>query len=181
MRGNTRERWGSVSIWLHWAIAALILVVQVPAGILMLELEPGLWQNVLFNVHKNVGLVIFVMALARLGWRLANPVPQLPIDTPGWQMRIARLTHFLLYALLLSLPISGLLYTAFGGFPVPALMLYDLGQLVPASEPQAEVWKSIHYGAQYALYVVVVLHVGGALHHYLVHRDDVLQRMLTSR
>lgn len=180
MRRNTDQRWGSVSIGLHWSIAALILLVQVPAGIAMLEVEPGWLQDALFTTHKNIGLVIFAIALVRLAWRLANPTPRLPVDTPGWQMRVARLTHFLLYALLLLLPVSGFLYTAFGGFPVPLLMLYDLGQLVPASEAQAAIWKSIHYALQYALYGVVTLHVAGALHHYFVHGDDVLQRMLSS-
>lgn len=181
MRRNTEERWGSVSIGLHWLIAGLILLVQLPAGILMLELERGLLQDALFNIHKNVGLLIFVLALVRLGWRLVNPTPRLPPETPSWQQRIARLTHALLYGLLFLLPISGFFYTAFGGFPVPLLMLYDIGRLIPASEPQAEVWKAVHYGAQYALYAVVAMHVGGALHHYLVRGDDVLQRMLTSK
>jgi cytochrome b561 len=181
MRWNTEERWGSVAISLHWLVAGLILLVQVPAGLLMLRVDPGALQNTLFNIHKNVGLVIFALAVVRVGWRFANPVPLLPIDVPGWQERIAHVTHFLLYALLFLMPVSGFLYTAFGGFPVPLFMLWDLGQLIPKSEPQAEVWKAIHYWAQYGLYVVVALHVAGALQHHLIRDDDVLRRMLTSR
>jgi cytochrome b561 len=181
MRWNTEERWGSVAIGLHWLVAALILLVQVPAGLVMLRVEPGALQDVLFNVHKNVGLVIFALALVRVGWRFVNPVPALPLDVPGWQERIAQLTHVLLYALLFSLPISGFLYTAFGGFPVPLFMVWDLGALVPASEPQAEVWQAIHFWSQWALFLVVALHVGGALQHHFVRGDEVLRRMLTSR
>ena len=181
MRWNTEERWGSVAIGLHWLVAGLILLVQVPAGLVMLQLDPGALQNALFNVHKNVGLVIFALALVRVGWRLANPVPRLPLDVPGWQVRVAQLTHFVLYALIFLLPISGFLYTAFGGFPVPLFMVYDLGQLIPTSKPQAEVWQAIHYWSQWALYAVVALHVAGALQHHLVHGDTVLRRMLASR
>ncbi len=181
MRWNTDERWGSVAIMLHWSMAALILLVQVPAGIVMLQVDPGPLQNALFNVHKNVGLVVFALALVRVGWRLANPVPALPLDVPGWQERAAHLTHFLLYALIFLLPVSGFLYTAFGGFPVPLLMVYDLGQLIPKSKPQAEVWQAIHHWSQWALYGVVALHVAGALQHHFVHRDDVLRRMVSSR
>lgn len=181
MRWNTEERWGSVAIALHWLVAALILLVQVPAGIVMLRVEPGVLQNTLFNIHKNIGLVIFALALVRIGWRLANPVPALPIDVPGWQERIAHITHFLLYALIILLPISGFLYTAFGGFPVPLFMAYDLGQLIPTSKPQAEVWQAIHYWSQWALYGVVALHVAGALQHHFIHGDAVLRRMLSSR
>lgn len=181
MRWNTAERWGSVAIGLHWSVAALILLVQVPAGLVMLRVEAGALQNALFNVHKNVGLVIFALALVRVGWRLVNPVPALPLDVPGWQERIAHLTHFLLYALLFSLPVSGYLYTAFGGFPVPLFMVWDLAALVPASEAQAEVWQAIHYWSQWALYVVVALHVAGALQHHFVRGDDVLRRISTSK
>lgn len=181
MQWNTEERWGSVAIWLHWLVAGLILLIQVPAGLVMLQLEPGALQNVLFNVHKNIGLVIFALALVRVGWRLANPVPALPLDVPGWQVRIAHLTHVFLYALIFLLPISGFLYTAFGGFPVPLFMIYDLGQLIPTSKPQAAVWQAIHYWSQWALYGVVTLHVAGALKHHFVQDDDVLRRMLSSR
>ena len=181
MRWNTEDRWGSVQIGLHWLVAGLILLVQVPAGLVMLRVDPGTLQDTLFNVHKNVGLVIFALAVVRLGWRLANPVPALPLDVPGWQERIAYLTHFLLYVLIFLLPISGFLYTAFGGFPVPLFMLWDLGQLIPKSEPQAEVWQAIHFWSQWALYGVVTLHVAGALQHHFIRDDDVLRRMLSSR
>ena len=181
MRRNTEERWGSVSIGLHWVIAGLVLLVQVPAGIAMLRVEPGMLQDTLFTLHKNVGLIVLALAVFRLGWRLAHPVPALPEDLSGLQARLARLTHALLYALLFLLPVSGFLFTAFGGFPVPLLLLVDLGPLLPASEPQAEIWKAVHHWAQWALYLVVTLHVLGALQHALVRRDGVLQRMLGSR
>lgn len=180
MRRNTEARWGSVSITLHWLVALLILLVQVPAGLVMLRLEPGVFQNVLFDLHKNVGLVVLALAVFRLGWRLAQPVPALPDEVPGWQARLAGLTHVLLYGLLLLLPVSGFLYTAFGGYPVPLLMAVDLGRLIAASEPQAVVWRAIHYWAQWALLAVAAVHVLAALHHALVRRDGVLGRMLTS-
>ena len=181
MRRNTRERWGSVSIGLHWTIALLILLVQVPAGLSMVAVEPGTLQNVLYNVHKTNGLTIFTLAVIRLGWRWTHPVPALPADLPRWQWTLARLTHVLLYLLLFSMPISGFLYTAMGGFPVPLFGLYDLARLVPENKPVAEVFKSMHLTLQFVLYAVVALHVAGALQHHLVRQDGVLRRMLSSR
>jgi cytochrome b561 len=181
MRGNTPERWGSVSIGLHWTIALLVLLVQVPAGLIMEAIGEGALQNALYNVHKTTGLTIFVLAVIRLGWRLAHPVPALPPDLPAWQLVLARSTHMLLYLLLFLMPISGFLYTAMGGFPVPYFGLYDLASLVPENKPLSEVFKSIHLTLQYVLYAVVALHVGGALQHHLVRKDWVLRRMLSSR
>lgn len=180
MRENTPERWGSVQIGLHWTIAALVLLVQVPAGLTMTSVDPGTVQNVCYNIHKNVGLIIFLLAIVRLGWRWRHPVPFLPADMPPWQARAARITHGVLYALLFLMPITGFLYTAMGGFPVPFLMLYDLAPLVPENKPVAEVFKYIHLTLQYVLYLTVALHVAGALQHHFVRKDSILRRMLSS-
>ena len=181
MLENTRERWGSVQIGLHWMIAALILLVQVPAGITMVWSSPGALQNFLYNVHKNVGLIVFLLACFRLAWRWRHPVPYLPADLPSWQATAARATHALLYALLFLLPITGFLYTALGGFPVPFLMVWDLAKLVPVNKPVAEVFKIVHIGLTFLLYATAALHVAGALQHHLVRKDGILQRMLSSR
>jgi cytochrome b561 len=181
MLENTRERWGSVQIGLHWTIAALILLVQVPAGITMVWSSPGALQNFLYNVHKNVGLIIFLLACFRLAWRWRHPVPQLPADLPPWQATAARATHALLYALLFLLPITGFLYTAMGGFPVRFLMVWDLAKLVPVNKPVAEVFKIVHIGLTFLLCATAALHVAGALQHHLVRKDGILQRMLSSR
>jgi cytochrome b561 len=180
MKGNTRERWGSVSIGLHWTIALLVLLVQVPAGLTMEAVGEGTLQNVLYNVHKTTGLTIFALAVIRLGWRMTHPVPILPPDLPRWQATFARSTHALLYLLLFLMPMSGFLYTALGGFPVPLFGLYDLADLVPENKPLSEVFKGVHLTLQYVLYAVVALHVSGALQHHLVRRDWVLRRMLSS-
>jgi cytochrome b561 len=180
MRGNTEERWGSVQIGLHWTIAALVLFIQVPAGITMVAVEPGTVQNVCYNIHKTNGIVIFLLAIVRLGWRWSHPVPLLPADMPLWQARLARTTHALLYLVLFLMPITGFLYTAMGSFPVPFFMVYDLAPLVPVNKPLAEVFKYAHLILQFLLYAVVALHVAGALQHHLVRRDGILRRMLSS-
>ena len=179
MRRNTPERWGSVSIGLHWTIAALILLVQLPAGLTMEAVGRGALQDLLYNVHKTNGLVIFTLAVIRLGWRWSQPIPALPADLPAWQWFAARSTHTLLYLLLFLMPISGFLYTAMGGFPVPFFGLYDLARLVPENKPLGEVFKYAHLTLQYVLYAVVALHVAGALQHHLIRRDGVLRRMLS--
>jgi len=180
MRQNTELRWGSVQIGLHWTIAALVLLVQVPAGITMVSVEPGTVQNIGYNIHKTNGIVIFLLAVVRLGWRWSHPVPVLPADLPDWQAKAARTTHALLYLVLFLMPITGFLYTAMGGFPVPFFMLYDLARFVPENKPVADLFKYAHLTLQWVLYLTVALHVGGALQHHLVRKDGVLRRMLSS-
>ncbi|WP_342235265.1 cytochrome b [Inquilinus sp. OTU3971] len=181
MNRNTAERWGRVSIALHWTIAGLILLVQIPAGLTMNRVEPGLLQNILYDTHKMTGLTVFALAVVRLLWRWANPVPELPADMPPWQAAAARVTHGLLYLLILAMPVSGFIYTATGGFPVPLFYLVNLADFVPVSKPVAAVAKAVHLNLIWVLLAVVLLHIAGALYHHLVRRDGVLRRMLSSK
>ena len=95
-------------------------------------------QNVCYNIHKTDGIVIFLLAVVRLGWRWSYPVPLLPADMPGWQAKLAHGTHALLDILLFLMPVTGFVYTALAGFPVPFFMLVNLAQWVPVDKPVAE-------------------------------------------
>ncbi len=179
MTGNTSQRWGSVQIALHWAIVALLLV-QVPVGFGMVGESPGPTQDFLYNLHKNFGLIVFVLALVRLAWRMAHPVPKLPEDLPSWQATAAKTTHALLYLLLFTMPLTGFLYTALSGYPVPLFMAWDVAKLVPVNKPLGEWFKLAHLSLQWLLYLTVVIHVAAAFHHHLARRDWVLRRMMSS-
>ena len=181
MRRNTQQRWGSVSIGLHWIIAALVLTIQVPVGLCLEVVDQGPLQDALYFTHKNVGILIFVLAVARLGWRWANPTPTLPSDLPAWQRTAARASHWALYLIIFLMPISGFLLTAAGGYPVPLLGLLDIAPLVARNKPLADAMTAVHGFGQWALYFVATLHLAGALQHHLIRRDDVLRRMLSSR
>ncbi|MGE4218019.1 MAG: cytochrome b [Alphaproteobacteria bacterium] len=181
MIGNTPERWGTVSIALHWTVAGLILCVQLPTAFLMDPVGPGSLQNALYFTHKNIGIVIFLLALFRLFWRWRHPVPALPADLSRWQVLAAHATHVLIYVVLFAMPVSGFLYTALGGFPIPFLGLYDLSRLLPTDKALSDIFLGIHEVGQWVLYVVVAMHVGGALQHHFVRRDHVLRRMLSSK
>jgi cytochrome b561 len=179
MMENTAQRWGSVQIGLHWTIAGLLLV-QVPLAFGMLGQSPGRTQDGLFNLHKNFGLIIFMLAIARLVWRLRHPFPYLPRDLPGWQVAAAHATHWTLHFLLFAMPLTGFLHTALSGYPVPLFMVVDLAGLVPENKPLAEMFKLAHLSLQWLLYLTVAVHVGAAFQHFLLRRDWVVPRMLSS-
>ena len=100
--------WGWVTRALHWTMAALILF-QLGFGLWMVRAVPDLLQRfTLTQLHKSWGFVVFVLAVVRVGWRLANRHrPPLPPTMPRWQVRAAEASHLALYVLMFVMPISG--------------------------------------------------------------------------
>lgn len=169
-----RDRYSSVSLILHWTIAVLALG---QIGLIMAHdaVEGGPWMM----LHKSGGLLIMVLTLARLGWRIANPAPPLPETTPGWQKLIARTTHVLFYVVLLAMPLAGWAASSSVGRDILFYGLFEWPLLpLPESRETARALMGAHEMAAKLLYVLIVLHLAGALKHHLVDRDDVLRRML---
>ena len=171
-----RNRYSTVSLLLHWATAALVL-----AQILLItaaEAEGsnrGLWMM----LHKSGGITILVLTLARIGWRIANPAIPLPDDLPRWQKLFARATHVLFYVVLLALPLTGWLAgSAVGrGFDYYSLFAFPLLP-VGGGRETAGLLMDIHRTLPKLLYVLLALHVIGALKHQFLNRDNVLHRMI---
>lgn len=177
--------WGWVTRTLHWTMAALILF-QLGFGLYMIRIGDLLQRFVLTQTHKSWGFVVFLLALARLLWRLANPVrPAPPPGMPGWQVRAAAASHRLLYVLMLLMPVSGWLMASasptqdllqmqnlvFGSYALP-------DPFVPGSERVEAALAQVHLTGAILLALLVALHAGAALKHHLVDRDAVLRRML---
>jgi cytochrome b561 len=162
---------------IHWTMAVLILVT-IPVGILMTQpdLERSL-QNTLYIFHKNVGVLLLLLIVIRIGYRLIHKPAPLPHHVPDWQRRIAGLSHAALYALLVIMPIAGYVRVRAGGFPIEALDTLGVPSLVMRSDALADVAKTIHYVSGLAIIAVIVLHIGAAVHHGVMRKDGVFLRM----
>jgi cytochrome b561 len=97
---------------------------------------------------------------------------------PEWQRRAAEVTHVLLYALLLAIPVSGWLYSSATGVQVVYLGLVPLPDLVPTNKALAGVLKETHVALNFTLFALVLVHTAAALKHHFVDRDPALTRML---
>lgn len=162
---------------LHWTIAVAVLLM-IPAGLIMTR--EGLArpvQDALFLFHKNLGVILIPLILARLAYRLRHPAPPLPASVPGWQQRAAAVSHWLLYALLFVMPLSGFTRVRAGGFPIELLDWLGAGPWVAKSKALAGAAQGLHFAAGMLLIAVLAVHVGAALQHALIHRDGVWSRM----
>lgn len=171
-----RNRYSAVSLVLHWLTAALVVgqVILISAA----EREganAGLWMM----LHKSGGMTILILTLARLGWRAANPAIPLPRTTPPWQRIAARTTHVLFYVALLILPLTGWLAGSAAGRGFEYYGLFDF-PLVPlgGGRETASLLMDVHRATPKLLYVLIALHVLGALKHHFIDRDNVLRRMI---
>lgn len=163
--------------WLHWSMAVLILLM-IPAGLLMVQ--EGIsrpLQNSLFLFHKNVGTLLILLIVVRLAYRWRNPPPPEPEHLPAFQARIASITHVLLYALLIIVPLAGYIRVRAGGFPIETLDALGVPALVPRSDELAGLAKNIHFYGGRAIAVLVAMHVGAALFHGIIKRDGIFSRM----
>lgn len=170
------EHYDAVQITLHWLIAALIVAA---IGLIwtVQSLPKGDLQTTLFFLHRSCGVTILALAVLRLAWRLSHSVPPPPATLPAWQQRAATATHWLLYALLFVMPVTGYLSSALLGHPVTVFFLFDLPAL-GENKPYADIAGAIHATLQWAVYGLVALHAIAALRHHFVLRDSVLRRML---
>ena len=174
---NTTERWGFVSIGLHWLTLLLILGLAT-VGLLMDELPTSPLKIQVYALHKSFGLTVLALTLLRLLWRLVAGAPQPVPGMPRWQQWAASGTHGLLYALLLAMPLSGWLYNSAAGFPLKWFGLVSLPKLTGFNTEVKHYAGETHETLFYVLAGLLLLHAAAALKHHYIDRDSTLKRML---
>ena len=174
---NTAAGYGWPARLLHWLIVVLIVAQFVLANMAE-SAESRMDMFKLFAQHKSVGITIFALALVRLIWRLANTQPRLPMRTPTWQMHVAKTTHWLLYALIFALPITGVLGSAANNYPVTWFGMFTVPPLIGSNEALADTLHETHEILAAALFCLAMLHILAALKHHFYHKDNVLRRMI---
>ena len=178
---NTSDRWGPVSQALHWLIVLMILGLAI-VGLTMGELPKTPKYFWVYTAHKSMGLTVLALVLVRIGWRLYAGAPKPVAGTPTWQERIASATHWMLYALILAMPLSGWLYDSASGLrPFRWFGLFDVPKLTAPNDALRDASHAAHEWLFWVLVALVALHAAAAFYHHLFLRDATLTRMLPSR
>jgi cytochrome b561 len=164
---------------LHWITAALMSAVLPIAWVMVNMPESAHFRGLLFTLHKSVGLTIVALVAVRIAWRAKHPAP--PLDDVGlarWEKVAAIASHWMLYVVLVGMPISGYLLDAAGGYPISYFGLFSV-PLLPKSPAlsSAATWVHVAVG-QWLVYTLVFLHVAATVWHVSIRRDGVLDRML---
>ena len=180
-------RYNSVAMSFHWVIA-ILLIANIALGLYMGDLprsDPNLFTIV--QTHKSIGLTVLVLSLLRLGWRMVNHVPHLPLGMHPIVAGFARFTHVFFYFLIIVIPLSGWLMVSasplgngtnfFGLFIWPNLGFYA-GQTRAQLHPVHEMYEAVHVYLAWTAIVLIPIHVMAALYHHFLRGDDVLRRMV---
>lgn len=177
MLRNTGASWGAVAKFLHWSIATLIFV-QFALGWIAASWRLSPTKLELFVWHKSIGLLILLLVVLRLLWRLANTVPVLPVEMSAAERAAARMSHGLLYLLILAMPLSGWVINSAAKIPFRVFWLFPLPPIVAPDKALAELAKQVHFILFVMIAALVAVHIAAALRHHLVKRNDTLTRML---
>jgi cytochrome b561 len=180
-----RSRYDAVAIALHWltALAVLGLIVM---GLVMTRERPGSHlQFVLYQLHKSVGITVLALTIARLAWRLGHKPPPLPATMPGWEKLAAHAGHLALYGFMVGMPLSGWALVSASTYNIPTV-LYGVVPFphlpvlptLPNKAAVEAVLRQVHDVAGWLLMATLAGHVGAALRHHVLLKDDVLRRML---
>ncbi len=126
-------------------------------------------------------MTVFILVLVRLAWRIGHKPPALPAHMPAIERLAAHAGHHLLYVLMLAIPLSGWLMSSAKGFQTVWFGVLPLPDLLAKDKALGNLLETVHVVLNYTLIAVLLGHVGAALKHHFIDRDDVLTRMLPRR
>ena len=171
---NNKSKYGLLSKLFHWLTAA-VLIIQVPLGFYLVDLDFDQTRIDIENYHILFGLIIFYVTLIRLIFKLLTPTPDFKGNTFPGQKFIAKLNHLLLYLTLLTVTSSGILKKLFNG---ESLVIFFKKINLAYNFDLSEQFYSIHVLANYMLIGLIILHILAVLFHKFLLKENILRRIL---
>ncbi|CAN7667797.1 cytochrome b [Caballeronia sp. LjRoot34] len=160
---------------LHWAMAILIFAMLF-IGVGMVSTASMRYPELL-AWHRPIGILVLILALVRLAVRATYRPPPLPADIPSIQIAVAKGSHYVLYALMIGMPLIGWAMQSAGGYPIVMWKGFNLIPILPHDIVTYGWLRELHGLLGYAFFLLIVGHLGAALVHGLIRRDGVFQSM----
>ena len=189
IQSNSRPYGAETSVYsatarkLHWWTAALVLIM-LPLGYAMdyrandLKIFDGL-TNSLYSAHKLIGFAVLWLVVARLIYRLRNGAPPSEPTLESWQKGVSHATHWLLYLLLIVVPLGGWVAVSMYGSR-DVFGLFSLPSIAAVDQKLSETVFGMHKLGATAILLLVGAHIAAALYHFIIRKDGVLRRMWPS-
>ena len=165
---------------LHW-LMAIVIIFLLGLGIYMTKFISSDSESrmAIYNLHKSFGVLALILIAIRLVNRFINKAPALPATIIKIEAIAAHLAHFLLYLLMIIIPLSGYLMSNSFGYPVN-FFGFQMPFLVMQNPELGKIFAEIHEITAYLLIAMVILHVCAVIKHRFFDKaeNDVLKRMI---
>ena len=171
---NTLTEYGLISKLLHW-VSAILLLVQIPLGFYLVDLDFGPERINIESIHVIVGLSIFYLVILRLLTKIINPTPKLNPSIFKGQKFLAKLNHILLYVTILSITISGILKKLFNG---ETLVIFLKEFKIQDNFEIAELFYDIHIFSNYFIIGLIAIHIMAVVVHKFFFNDNLIKKIL---
>lgn len=159
----------------HWVVFLLVIIL-ITVGYVMSDMgvSEKKWQ--IYFMHKSFGLTLFLIVLARIINRLRSKIAPLPKTISLFDVKVASIVHFMLYVLLIAMPISGMLMSIFGGRGLPFFFVTFLSYINRQEEVSGFFWL-IHTKLPVIMIILIILHVLGSFKHLLIDKVNIFKRI----
>ena len=177
------ERYHLSQRLLHWIIAVLVsiaLVIGWTLGILGFSGVKDTFgldaTNLLYKYHKTLGILILCLMIVRVVLKLIRPTPDYAEPLTRLERMASNAVHGILYVSLIVIAVLGWLATDASGFPVE-FFNWNLPAILSKDKALGDLLYSLHMIFGVVITLGILAHIGGALKHWLINRDGVMQRM----
>ena len=171
---DSAQRYGAPTRFLHWGMALLILLQFLQLGDRINDGEHWIGQT-LVPSHISVGALLLALILVRLLWaasqRKRRPLPE------GAIAPLVKAGHGLLYLSMLGMPLTGLAVMLGNGYGLTVFGVPIIARTGLETPWLASV-GSLHSPLAWLFLLLVLGHIGAALFHHFVKKDDTLRRMV---
>lgn len=161
---------------LHWLMAALLFGL-LALGFYMHDLPLSPTKLQIYSWHKWAGVTAFLLVSFRLFWRLTHRPPALPESMPRLMQFAAHAGHLLLYVLMVAIPLSGWLMSSAKGFQTVYFGILPIPDLLDKNKELGDLLALVHKSLNLLFVAVLAGHIGAALKHHFIDKDDILIRM----
>lgn len=178
---NSENGYGIVTKLFHWFIGpTIIYLLYLGYTMSGMEKSPEKWES--YATHKSLGILVLVLSLVFYSWRLFNKKPKALKTMTRSQIIISNLVKYSLLSIMFLYPLTGYLMSASGGHKISFFGQFEVPLLIEKGQelfgqPINQIAHSVHGYLLYITIGLLVLHIGGALYHQFIKKDDILPRM----
>jgi cytochrome b561 len=171
---ETPKRYHPVLVALHWIMAVLIIFLLLVGNLVMAWMPNDNAKLMPLQFHMLTGILVGVLLIVRFIVRMVTKKPAPATAGNPILDFIGRLTHWGLYLFSLGMVISGMGTSAAANLSV---IVFERQGFPAGFDFYAFPPRIGHEFVSYGLFALIALHIGAALYHQFIRKDNLLSRM----